>query len=83
MSFLDWLFGRKQAPSRPAAPSWQASERGNPTILHGRYRVTVFQQDGGWKYVLGDEDDNDEPYFSEKFQTEGAAKRAALRELGF
>jgi hypothetical protein len=88
MGILDWLLGsRKKASSAPEPSlnplSWERSERGNLTALHRGNRATIFQQDGAWKYVFADEADQDEPYFSEAFPSEAAAKREAEQEFGF
>lgn len=77
MGLLSWLFG-----SRPEAPRWQLSEKGNQTIVIGHYRATVFQQDGAWKYVIGDDDDRVKPVFSDRYATQREAMEAAMEEFG-
>lgn len=77
MGIFDWLFGTKPKP-----PQWYLSENENPTIVIGDYRATVFEQDGGWKYVFADLDDEEEPYFSEVFGTQEEAMEAALDMFG-
>lgn len=62
---------------------WQTSDRGNPTLVLDGQRLTVFQQDGGWKWVIADEDDQDDlPLFSdERYKSKGAAQAAGMEEL--
>lgn len=59
---------------------WQSSNRGNPTTIVSGTRVTVFPSDGGWKYVVSDEraGDDDEPEFSDPFETQEQAKHEAF-----
>lgn len=78
MGIFDWLLGPKEAPSRVPSFSWRLSENGNPTLLDGNVRFTVFPQDGGWKFVMADEDDEHEPYFSERYRSQEEAKAAAI-----
>ena len=77
MGVLSWLFG-----ATPSRPIWGVSENGNPTLVYGDYRVTVFPQDRGWKYCVADELDRVDPIFSERYKTEEEAKVAALADLG-
>lgn len=79
MGLLDWLFR-----STPSPHEWRISERGNATTVVDGVRITVFPQDGGWKYVLGwadDEDDEEEPFFSDRFDSEDEAKASALSHV--
>ena len=62
-------------------PKWHTSENGNPTTTFEGYRATVFESDGGWKYVFSREDDSDEPHFSDAYRTKREAMDAALEEF--
>lgn len=74
MGLLNWLFGASKEQD------WQPSENGNPVRIVGRTRLTVFQSDGGWKYCIADVE-KDDPYFSDPYQTEAAAKHEALAHV--
>lgn len=81
MGLLKWLFGNKESGSKALVSpdnTWQLSENGNPTLLAGSKRLTVFAQDGGWKYCIADIDDRKEPYFSDAYASELEAKEEAL-----
>lgn len=81
MAFFKWLFGReKPSPAQlPSSPNgWTVSENGNPTFVAGSTRITVFQQDRGWKYCIADVDDRDDPHFSDAYATEREAREDAL-----
>jgi len=84
MGLFDWLFGRTPAtpsvPEPPAPPTWQISESGNPTMLFGGGgRLTVFEDDRkGWKFCASKREGDRDPYFSEPYETETAAKDEAL-----
>ncbi len=78
MGLLSWLFGTK----KDAKSEWNRSEKGNLTRhIEGDGWLTVFPQDGGWKFVAPypDEvkDDFEGPYFSPPFETERAARECA------
>ncbi|NKM14168.1 hypothetical protein GFL85_24635 [Rhizobium laguerreae] len=92
MGLLDWLFGsRKSAleqepfaqgtrgPSSP--PHWERSERGNPALIFDNRRITVFEQDRGWKFCIAKIKDDNDPFFSEVYDTEDAAKYEALARV--
>lgn len=79
MGLLGWLFGSKAAAGRSS--SWSMSENDNPTRVIDNYQVTVFKQDGGWKYCLSLVDGDDGPYFSDPFDTMAEAKQEALAEF--
>ena len=84
MSFLKWLFGKsstRDGDARSSAEGWVISENGNPTMVDGQIRITVFPQDRGWKFCIADVDDRDDPYFSDVYSTEVAAKEEALAHL--
>lgn len=57
--------------------TWHASRNGNQTIKVGSLRLTVFEQDRGWKYCISQGSGDDNPYFSERYATEQEAKEAA------
>lgn len=84
MSFFKWLFGRRSSINHPhhnAASLWSISETGNPTFTQGSVRITVFQQDRGWKYCIANVDDRKAPHFSDEYASEQAAKEEALADL--
>ncbi len=69
MGFLSWLFGS----------GWQISDNGNPTRVVGRNRVTVFAWDRGYKFCVADaRHDDEDPFFSDPYETEEQAKDSAL-----
>ena len=68
---------------------WQVSQNGNPTMSVGQMRITVFPlvdevyPQGNpprrvWIYCVAYEDNDDDPYFSDPYETEEAAKYEAL-----
>lgn len=67
---------------------WSKSAKGNDTTEYEGYRITIFQQDEGWNYVVSeilDEDDladglEDSPEFGIGYSTKAAAKRAAFED---
>jgi hypothetical protein len=80
----DWTELPKQMTAQESFDSrWETSDRGNPTLVLDGQRLTVFQQDGGWKWVIADEDDQDDaPLFSdERYKSKGAAQAAGMEEL--
>ncbi|MGX9182007.1 hypothetical protein [Mesorhizobium sp. BHbdii] len=84
MAFFRWLFGgskSNEAARSSTRNGWTVSENDNPTMVEGSTRVTVFPQDRGWKFCIADVEDNEEPYFSEAYASEGAAKEEALAYL--
>ena len=83
MGFLRRLFGMtKSDPDKPfGADRWTVSENGNPTMIVESTRITIFQQDRGWKYCIGDVDDRDDPYFSDEYATERDAQEEALAHV--
>lgn len=81
MAFFKWLFGRERsssAQSPSSANRWTVSENGNPTLVEGSMRITVFQQDRGWKYCIADVGDREDPHFSDAYATEREAQEEAL-----
>lgn len=81
MAFFSWLFGRSKpraTKSSAVTDRWSVSENGNPMLIEGSTRITVFQQDRGWKYCIADADDREEPYFSEAYANEEEAQEEAL-----
>ena len=84
MTFFKWLFGRstsKDETARSPGNRWVVSENGNPMLIEGAIRITVFPQDRGWKFCIADVDDREEPYFSESLSSAGDAKEEALAHL--
>lgn len=63
---------------RRAEGRWRTSSRGNATTTISGARVTVFESDGGWKYCLADPTEGGAPYYSQVFETQDAAKGAAI-----
>lgn len=84
MAFFKWLFG-KERPSSAQSPSstnrWTVSANGNPTLVEGSTRITIFQQDLGWKYCIADVDDREDPHFSDAYATEREAREEALADF--
>ncbi|PTE07390.1 hypothetical protein [Mesorhizobium helmanticense] len=80
MGLFDWLFGRAEKPVTESE-IWTPSENGNPMIVSGTTRITVFPQDRGWKYCIAEIDDRREPIFSEVYGSERAAKDEALAHV--
>lgn len=81
MAFFKWLFGKERsslAQSPSSASRWMVSENGNPTLVEGLTRITVFQQDRGWKYCIADIVDREDPHFSDTYATERDAREEAL-----
>lgn len=72
MAFLKWLFGRS------STKGWTVSENGNPMLVDGSTRITVFPQDRGWKFCIADVEDRTEPYFSEAYSSEQDAREEAI-----
>lgn len=84
MALFNWLFGKfkSRAGNLPtSADGWTLSENGNPMLVEGSLRVTVFQWDCGWKYCIADVDDQEESYFSEVYANEQAAREEAFVHL--
>lgn len=80
MGLFDWLFGRKSEGGANRA-LWQASDRGNAMMVYGRKRLTVFPSDGGWKYCIAKGEHDEDPYFSDPYQSEEQAKDDALAHV--
>lgn len=81
MGFLDWIFGKAtQGNAGRQQESWTSSERGNAMMLVGDQRITVFEDSGrGWKFCIADATgDEPNPYYSDRYDTENAAKYEAL-----
>lgn len=83
MSLLSFLFRSKERRSKKPRTQgrWSISESGNPTLVEDGVRVTVFSQDGGWKYCIAKIGRDDEPFFSDAYATEIAAKEESLADL--
>lgn len=83
MGLFNWLFGRERSADQTIQQSsqWSVSENGNPTRVIGATRLTVFQQDRGWKYCIADVNDRREPFFSQSYASEQAAKNEAMADF--
>lgn len=57
---------------------WTPSENGNPMRITNGKRITVFERDGGWKFCIANENGDDDPYFSDAYETEHAARTEAV-----
>lgn len=75
MSILRWSFGIR------GGVEWSLSLNGNPTIIRRGHRITVFPGDGGWKYCIAKLEKDDDPFYSEAYETEPAAKYEALADI--
>ncbi|NNH67991.1 hypothetical protein [Rhizobium laguerreae] len=87
MGILDWLFGGSstvQAPTTvsPLSSRWESTENGNPSTIYRNRRITVFEQDRGWKFCVAKIEGDDNPYFSEVYETADAAKYEAFAYFG-
>lgn len=56
---------------------WQPSTNGNPMILAGKLRITVYTEFNGWKFCVA-KNTNAKPYFSDSYHLESEAKREAI-----
>lgn len=63
-------------------PGWGRSSAGNPTIVLGMRRLTVFRRGMGWRYAISTHGDAVTSY-SKTFKTEDAAQKAALKAVGW
>lgn len=72
---------RNQKSIFHVADEWQLSEHGNAMRLYHGKRLTVFERDGGWKFCIADADEDDDPYFSDPYETEDAAKYEVMALL--
>jgi hypothetical protein len=92
VGLFDWLFGKKLdlvdtiglAPvqwCQTHDPQWEPSENGNPCLIYKNRRITVFERDRGWKFCIAKIEDDDDPYFSEVYFDEAAAKYEALARM--
>ena len=77
MGLFDWLFGRKVVEPQKAS-GWGSSESGNSMTIYRNRRVTVFPSDRGWKFCIAKVEDDEDPYFSDVYRDEDAAKYEAL-----
>jgi len=80
MGLLSWLFGKPKTVISRARKTgdWYLSENGNPVLEVESSRITVFQQDRGWKYCIADTDDRQQPHFSDPYESQQIAKDEAL-----
>lgn len=80
MGLLSWLLGKPKADINRAgkAGDWELSENGNPVQIAGSSRITVFQQDRGWKYCIADINDRKPPLFSDPYDSQETAMHEAL-----
>jgi hypothetical protein len=57
---------------------WGSTESGNPCLIHKQRRITVFERERGWKFCVAKIQGDDDPYFSEAYFSEDAAKFEAV-----
>lgn len=57
---------------------WTVSSNGNQTLAINGLRVTVFERDGGWKFCVAISEEDEDPYFSDRYASEQEAKDCAL-----
>lgn len=83
MGLLDWLFGRERSGDEAVQQSsqWSLSENGNPTRVIGTTRLTVFQQDRGWKYCNAYVNHRRQSIFSQPYANEQAVKDEAMADF--
>ena len=79
MGLLDWLFPK--ASRSDGDIRWLPSEAGNLTRIYRNRRLTVFEQDGGWKFCDAKEGRDGEPYFSGVYDSVEAAKYEAIDSI--
>lgn len=79
MGRFDWLFGKK-SHVRTNQAYWQTSDRGNPMMLYGGRRATVFPSDGGWKYCFAKGETDDDPHFSDPYRSEEHMKGSPMQQ---
>jgi len=79
------LVGQKRRPypihHAEIPRGWQPSENGNPVLIYKNHRITVFPADRGWKFCVAKIESDDDPFFSEAYHTEDAAKFEALARM--
>lgn len=80
MGLLSWLLGKPNADINGTAKTgdWDLSENGNSVLVVASSRITVFQQDRGWKYCIADINDRKPPLFSEPYDSQEIAMDEAL-----
>lgn len=79
MGLFDWLgnlFSKVSATH--SSETWQLSENGNPMMIIGDTRITVFEQYNSWKFCIAQVDGDENPYFSYGYEKEIEAKEEAL-----
>lgn len=78
-------FGWPDRPTEDGLPKgWHWSSGGNPQIVYRGTRVTIFESDGGWKFCLADDaKEDDDPHFSEAYETQDAAMYEAFALMDF
>lgn len=77
--FLAYNSGKTGTPIHDKK-NWTISQNGNETMVRNGLRVTVFSRDRSWAYAFASED-GEEAHFSDDFETQSQAKRAALHDL--
>lgn len=78
--YIFWISMDSETPS-PQNDHWSTSENGNPIIISGNKRVTVFASNDGWKYCFAYITDEFEPYFSDIYTSKTEAKKEGLALL--
>ncbi len=83
MGLLSWLLGKpKVVFDQTEKPGdWDLSENGNPVLVIASSRITVFQQDRGWKYCIADINDQQTPHFSDPYDSQKTAMDEALAHI--
>ncbi len=83
MGIFDWLFGEQNFHREQSGTHdpWSVSENGNAMIIINSVRITVFQNNSGWKYCIAKIHSHKEPYFSELYASEQAARDEALAKF--
>ena len=80
MGLLSWLLGEPKTVIDQTGKTgdWDLSENGNPVLVVASSRITVFQQDRGWKYCIADINDRQPPHFSDPYASQKIAMVEAL-----
>lgn len=80
MGLLSWLFGKPETVINQIRKTgdWGLFENGNPVLVVGSTRITVFQQDRGWKYCVADINDRQPSHFSDPYASQEIAMDEAL-----
>ena len=80
MGLLDWLFPKTLRSD--AEMRWSQSAAGNPTGAYKNRRLTIFAYDGGWKFCDAKTEPDDDPHYSDVYDSIEAAKYDAIARVG-